>query len=276
MRRRATGIPYVLKWPRYQYTIIRDPVDIRRIATVWRRGHQQPILRDLTKSRQVATVWRHGHRGSNWPEGGVFAQTARLAGDYYNPTDFMHQILPGVQQAAAVGTEGATLAFVNRWGILGVGIPGDAEAAWDGVGLTGYWLRRVRDWIEAYAALSTGKATAATWAGLADFLNTGEMLAGVRHEVAATEHRFEARFRLDTLLAAIALGLWDMAISGGRRLRRCPECNALFIPARTDMEYCTRLCANRPTVRRSKKKRRREERRRERQQGKSAKGGETR
>jgi hypothetical protein len=253
MRREATGVRYLLKWPRYQYAIIREPVE----------------------SRRVATVWRLGHRGSLWPEGGVFAPTAPTARDHYNPTDFMRQILPAVQQAAAAEEERATLAFVNRWGRLGVGIPGDAETDWDGVVLTSVWLRRVRNWIEAYAALSKGKAPAATWPELADFLNTGEMLAGVRHEVAATEHRLEARFRLDTLLAAIALGLWDMAVAGRRRMRRCPECNALFIPSRTDMEYCTRLCANRPTVRRSKKKRRREERRRQREEGRPAKRGDS-
>jgi hypothetical protein len=275
MRRKATGVRYLLKWPRYQYSIIRDPVELRRIATVWRRGHQQPIFRDLTESRRVATVWQHGHRGSKWPEGGVFAQKARTPRDYYNPTDFMHQILPAVQQAAAVGTEGAALAFVNRWGRLGVGIPGASDADWDGVALTHYWLGRVRKWIEGYAALSKGKAAAASWPTLADFLNSAEMLAEVHHEAVATEHRLEARFRLHTLLSAVAIGLWDMAVAGGRRMRCCPECRALFIPSRADMEYCTRLCANRPTVRRSKKKRRQEERRRQREEGRPVTRGDS-
>ena len=46
--------------------------------------------------------------------------------------------------------------------------------------------------------------------------------------------------------------LWDQATEG-KRLRRCPECRALFPPRRANQRYCTRLCANRPTVRKWKR-----------------------
>src|SRR4029434_6981173 len=174
MRREITDVPYLLQWPRYQFAIITDPAE----------------------SRRVATLWRHTHRSSQWPEGGVFVQTARAPRDRYNPLDFTRQILAAVQQAAAGNKERASLGFVNRWGRLGVGIPGDPYASWDGVALTHERLRQVRDWIEAYAALSKGKATAATWPSLGDFLNSDEMLAGVHHEAADTERGLVPRFRV--------------------------------------------------------------------------------
>jgi len=239
MKAEAPRIPYLLSWPRHQYVILKTPGD----------------------SRRVRTLWQHGYRGRRWPVGGVFlAATGQRPTDRYNPTDSLREVLSAAQQAAAAGTAKAALAFVNRWGTLGVGIPDDETAEWDGVELTLEWLRRVRNWLEGYRDLTKGKKTNAAWASLRDVLAGAEMLGSVRHDVRASERGLQACFRLPTLLSAIAVGLWDTAVAGDRRLRRCPECSALFVPSRTNQEFCTRLCANRPTVRAAKRKRRLRER----------------
>jgi hypothetical protein len=179
----------------------------------------------------------------------------------YNPRGAADDILVDVQRTPSSDSK-ALLRFVNRWGLLGVGIPGARDFGTDGVELLGEWLSRLRQWIETLHALRRGKEKQTTWAGFAALLN--EHLGGVHPTVSATDRGLQPTFRAERLLDILCFELWDQA-TGGRRLRRCPECGALFIPGRANQEYCTRLCANRPTVRKWKLEQKRKKNMAERQ-----------
>ena len=101
-----------------------------------------------------------------------------------------------------------------------------------------------------------------TWHDLAFELS--EQLRDVHLGAISGGRALEAVYRPRHLLDALWLELWRQATNMAR-YRRCPECRALFIPGRANQQYCTRLCANRPTVRAWKRKQQEKQRAQQRQ-----------
>ncbi len=192
----------------------------------------------------------------DWPASGVLAPSGDSPQERYNPFEVADRILLDVQRTRS-DDEKAILQFVNRWGLLGIGIPGAADFGADGVTFTGEWLALLRQWIETLHALRRGKERETTWAEFAATLN--KHLDGVQPRLSVSERSLQRTFAAKRLLDALCFELWDQATEG-KRMRRCPECHALFTPGRANQEYCTRLCANRPTVRKWKLEQRRKKR----------------
>jgi hypothetical protein len=214
----ASWPAYEIKWPRYEYEIISKPVG----------------------------RWRY--RLKQWPAGGVFAPKKARSIDSYDPVKKGDSIMGDLQRTSEEPE--SLLRFVNKWGRLGVGIPGDETCPYDGVEVTQAQLSWIKKWIEAFHTRSHGKGEA-TWESLADFLNANlsEISPIAR---LATNHLIPA-FQVSRLLDAIFLELWDIA-TGGSKLRRCLACKGLFVPQRANQEYCDRRCAVRIAVRRSRQR----------------------
>ncbi len=195
-----------------------------------------------------------------WPPLGVFVPDNDRARSGppapYNPIAVANAILLDVQRTSADDPK-SLLRFVNRWGVLGVGIPGAPAFPADAVALTREWLARLTGWMEALYALQRRQKTTLTWRALADQLN--DALRGA-HPAArpAKTGGLEPVFRVERLLDALCVALWEQAADLGH-FRRCPECRALFVPGRANQEYCSRLCANRPTVRKWRRAQRRKQ-----------------
>jgi len=317
------GAGYQLLWPRSEYVIVLKPP-----LKGWVPGKPGPrvpgtpvVLGYGGRLRKAAPHWP-----APWPVGGVFAakwwpQERPTPADVYNPVEVASEILLDAQRAAGDDPK-VLLRFVNKWGQLGVGVPGDPQFL-DGVEYTGHCLTLLKEWIEAYYALRQGrnplhseppewikalpmlrprewvkapppkrkalptlkirsnervyegrKAVAFapewvrvprpkmkrprwTWRELAFALN--ERLREI-HVAAYPEKRaLLPIYRPRNLYRALWLEVWRQA-TGMNRFRRCPECRALFVPARTNQQYCTRQCANRPTVRRWKREQKRKRR----------------
>jgi hypothetical protein len=189
-----------------------------------------------------------------WPSTGVFAPNEGSSQDFYDPMSCADKILIDVQRTRLDDAK-ALLGFVNRWGVLGVGIHGVPDFGADEVALSSNWLKQLQQWTEILYALENGEETNTTWAEFAAALN--EHLNGIHPFVIATDRRAKRGFRASRLLDALCYALWNQASTEGNRLRRCPECHALFAPGRANQEYCDRRCANRPTVRKWKHEQRR-------------------
>ncbi len=187
-----------------------------------------------------------------WPEGGILVPADATGGDSYSPAEHASEILVHGQRAAAASDPKALLRFVNQWGLLGVGASGAETFPADSVALTGEWLNRLTQWIETLHALESGNPPHATWEDFARTLN--EHLQAI-HPIAIPSARGGLRpgHRAHRLLDILLFELWEQATEG-KHHRQCPECRALFIPSRSNQQYCARLCANRPTVRKWKKK----------------------
>ena len=263
-----------LLWPRRSYEILSEPkgswrekwnsLPRKTARPVWEAGPPAPWVLEKTEftTRPPGLFgfvsedpWGRPH-GSlvkvfriGWPSAGVFAPIEGSPQELYRPMEVAADILLDVQRTRPEETR-ALLRFVDRWGVLGVGIPGAPDFGADDVGLTGEWLSRLGHWIETLHALKSGRETGTTWVEFAGMLN--EHLGGVHPSVRLTDHGLGRTFRADRLLDALCFELWDQATEG-KRLRRCPECRALFPPRRANQRYCTRLCANRPTVRKWKR-----------------------
>ena len=214
----ASWAAYEMKWPRYEYEIISKPID----------------------------RWRY--RLKQWPAGGVFAPKKAKPIKYYNPVERGESILSDLQRTTEKPQ--SLLRFVNKWGSLGVGIPGDETCLYDGVEVTRARLSRIKKWIEAFYACKQGKGEA-TWESLADFLNAN--LNEISPTARVVTNHLIAAYRVSRLLDVIFLELWDIATSGSK-LRRCLACKALFFPTRANQEYCDRRCAVRVAVRRLRQK----------------------
>ena len=192
----------------------------------------------------------------SWPSAGLLVPVEGSSAEPYRPMNIAADILLDVQRTRPEDVK-ALLRFVNRWGLLGVGIPGAPDFGTDGVAISSEWVARLRQWVETLHALKGGREKETTWAEFAKILN--EHLGGVHPSVSITDRGVQRTFRAVRLLDVLCFELWDQATEG-KRLRRCPECRALFIPRRANQEYCTRLCANRPTVRKWKREQRRKQR----------------
>jgi hypothetical protein len=232
---------YELSIDRYEYEILAEPMG--RVATVWKH-------RRLAGGAAAPSV--------AWPAGGVFIprghadprQPLRSPRDSYEPSPVAQHILRDVQRFDPKDPA-LLLRFVNTWGLLGVGIPGLPHFSFDGVEATRIWIAGAQSWLRSIKMLQDGEKTVTTWPDLAMIINGG--LGRVHPATRVTASGLDPVYRASCLLDVIWLQLWDMA-TGGKKLRRCRDCPAVFIPTRANQTYCSRLCANRPSVRRAKKK----------------------
>jgi hypothetical protein len=240
------GVPRMEEWLRYE--------------TSWEEGEKTVIVEeprdDLVSPEPSFT----------WPAGGVFVQQdvlARLDSGAelstqvrrYNLHSHGPTILLEIQRANARDAQ-SILRFVNRWGLLGVGIPGDEEYPFDGVRLTGRRLLDIQAAIRAVHAIKRAGVSRAEREEFAKKWNDRNLWGSVKLEVQAASDGLRAVSRAHTFLDALKVELW-LEATEGRRYRPCPECKALFIPGRTNQRYCCHQCANRPTVRKWKKAQRR-------------------
>src|ERR1043166_8407762 len=182
-----------------------------------------------------------------WPAGGILAP----AGDRPEPSRLtlanVEAILGDAQRAAQAANQAAALAFVNRHGPLGVGIPGAPEFPADGVQLTLDSLARLSEWITAIAGVPHRKMRdqrkVDDW--VAEFRDALRRLSiDVRWGPGGLIPRFQA----PTLLDALCFAISNMAFGIGQ-LRRCQECSVFFSSARGNKVYCCRACANSRRVR---------------------------
>lgn len=259
----AEGFVYQQRWPRGEYVIVEEPP-----LRGWVAGQPGPkapgtpiVVGAGQRLRKAAPRWP-----APWPTGGVFApawwprnRPAKPV-EYYNPMKMAADILLDAQRLEGEDRQ-ALLRFVNKWGMLGVGVPGDSFFL-DGVVLTGRCLTQLNEWIEGLEALQHGRTRIRralkraphhrwTWRALAFELS--EHLRAIHLGAVPASRKLVAVYRPRNLFDALWLELWRQATEM-KRHRRCPECHALFIPGRANQQYCTRLCANRPTVRNWKRK----------------------
>ncbi len=203
---------------------------------------------------ETAMIYRLG-----WPPGGIFVpEEGGTPRPPYAPVPVAAEILLDAQQAAKADAQGL-LDFVNRWGCLGVGIPGKKDFGADGVGKTGETLRELTAWIETLHALQLGTPTTRTWADVVELFES--RLGGVRLSARLTREGLVPRLPLVRLLDALYLELWGVA-TGGKRLRRCKRCEHFFIRGREDQIFCTGRCARLWHVRRWKQQHPRAQQRR--------------
>ncbi len=276
-----------LTWPRGPYRILSEPdgqwagalqaIPRRRVPFpfdsrpgdpwIWERNEVPgPVSRIYgVTSRPVASagetveVYRLG-----WPPGGIFVpEKGATPAPPYAPIPRAAEILLDAQQAATADPTGL-LAFVNRWGVLGVGIPGAPTFGADGVKRTGEGLRELSRWIATLHALQQGRQTTNTWADLVAALD--EHLQSVRVSAALGRGGLVPRLPVPRLLDTLYLELWGLA-TGGKRLRRCKRCERFFLRTRDDRIFCSGRCARLWHVRAWKRQQRRAQRRRRSQGG---------
>jgi len=276
-----------LTWPRGPYRILSEPdrhwakalqaIPTQRVPFlfdskpaapwVWERNEVPGPVSNIygAASRRTASagetveVYRLG-----WPPGGIFVPDDGAAQALlYAPIPLAAEILLDAQQAATADPAGL-LAFVNRWGVLGVGIPGAPAFGADGVGQTGEALRELSRWMATLHALQQGRETTNTWADLVAALN--EHLQSVRVSAALGSRGLVPRLPVQRLLDALYLELWGLS-TGGKRLRRCKRCERFFLRTRDDRIFCSGRCARLWHVRAWKRQYRRAQMRRRSQGG---------
>ena len=198
---------------------------------------------------ETVNVFRLG-----WPAGGIFVPEGTPPPDSgYDPIPVAGAILLDAQRAATADAAGL-LAFVNRWGVLGVGIPGKDDFEADGVTKTGEALRELSEWIATLNALQRRRSTDRTWADVVQLFET--RLGGVRLSARLQSGTLVPRLPVARLLDALYLELWGVA-TRGKQLRQCKRCARFFIRGREDQIFCTGPCARLWHVRKWKRAHRR-------------------
>lgn len=198
---------------------------------------------------ETVNVFRLG-----WPPGGIFVpEGTPPSGMGYDPVPVAGAILLDAQRAATADSVGL-LAFVTRWGVLGVGIPGKDDFAADSVTKTGEALRELSEWIATLNALQRRRPTDRTWADVVQLFET--RLGGVRLSARVQSGTLVPRLPVARLLDALYLELWGVA-TRGKRLRQCKRCARFFIRGREDQIFCTGPCARLWHVRKWKRAHRR-------------------
>jgi hypothetical protein len=269
---------FELTWPRGPYRIMAEPKDrwgealqaVPRIRVpfpfasappapwVWEKrevpGPASSIYgvesSGIAAAGQTVEVYRLG-----WPAGGIFVpDESKRPASPYRPIERGAEILLDAQAAATVDAPGF-LAFVNRWGLLGVGLPGKPDFGADGVEYTGDALHELAGWIATLHALQWEKeAPHTSWADLIEAFE--RHLEGVRLSAHTGPRGLVPRLPVRRLLDALYLELWGVA-TGGKRLRRCKRCERFFLRTRGDRIFCTGTCARRWHVREWKRRHRR-------------------
>ncbi len=198
---------------------------------------------------ETVNVFRLG-----WPAGGIFGPGGTPPPNSgYDPIPVAGAILLDAQRAATADA-GGLLAFVTRWGVLGVGIPGQDDFAADGVTQTGAALRELSEWIAPLDALQRRRPTDRTWADVVQLFET--RLGGVRLSARVQSGTLVPRLPVARLLDALYLELWGVA-TRGKQLRQCKRCARFFIRGRADQIFCTGPCARLWHVRKWKRAHRR-------------------
>jgi hypothetical protein len=268
-RRQETGgedwwPAFTLRWPRRVYRVVAEPTG--RDGAHW--SAHLPKRRVPFFDAQPSSPWTYDRRetperGSAiygydasripsaaetinvyrlmWPPGGIFVPVGGGAPEEYDPLSAAPEILLDVQRTAAKKDAEALLGFVNRWGVLGVGIPGADDFPLDGVQQTAAELRELARWIAVVHDLQARRRRAETWTDVA--ATFGERLAGVHLQAQVAERsRLLPSFHVPRLIDGLYLELWDVA-TGGKRLRRCKRCEDFFVRGRQDQIFCTPRCA---------------------------------
>jgi hypothetical protein len=260
---------FELRWPRPRYTILTEPTGpwghaweglprLRIHVSELEEFHDPGwVIEDVEPEGDPSTpAWsgpNYRYR-VEWPAGGIFVPEGDDAkAPTYEPLAVAPEILLDVHRTR-VDDPTALLRFVNRWGPLGVGIPGAPQFEADGVAFAGEHLAWLSGLAQTLHALQRGEKTAMSWNEMADQLTRA--LANVHFGARPTKHALVPHFPVPRLLDALVLEVWDMATEG-KRLRQCPECQALFIHGREDKRYCSAACAKRRTVREWKRRQRR-------------------
>jgi hypothetical protein len=198
---------------------------------------------------ETVNVFRLG-----WPAGGIFVpEGTPPPNSDYDPIPVAGAILLDAQRAATADA-GGLLAFVTRWGVLGVGIPGQDDFAADSVTKTGEALRELSEWIAPLDALQRRRPTDRTWADVVQLFET--RLGGVRLSARVQRGTLVPRLPVARLLDALYLELWGVA-TRGKQLRQCKRCARFFIRGRADQIFCTGPCARLWHVRKWKRAHRR-------------------
>jgi len=272
---------FELEWPRSPYRILEHPEgpwDARWRALPERRGrlgepvpptpwawarHEAPIedsvygpLSALSSppAGETVNVFALG-----WPAGGIFVPEDTSAPPRaYRPLPIAAEILLDAQGVAPADPQ-ALLGFVNRWGRLGLGIPGHEGFEVDGVMWTGECLRELTIWVATLHALQNKQPTTATWTDLANLLK--DKLSGVQFGAQLGRQGLVPLFPLRRLLDALYLELWGLT-TGAKRLRQCKRCEHFFIRGREDQIFCTGRCARLWHVKRWKQRERQQRRKR--------------
>lgn len=276
---------FELRWPRPGYTILTAPdgawgqawaaLPERRVPFLeppppapWSRvrhegpADESPLYGSLSwpsrlSAGETVVVYKLG-----WPPGGIFVAAEGAPARPYDPLKVAAAILLDAQ-GVAVDDPAALLAFVNRWGRLGVGLPGADDFGADGVQRTGAALRELTGWMGILYALQQGRPTTATWIGLAEMLQA--RLGGVHLGARPMRVGLRPVFPLRRLLEALYLELWGLATQA-KRLRQCPRCQHFFIRGREDQIFCTGRCARLWHVKRWKQRARQRRRRHQHQE----------
>ena len=277
---------FELEWPRPVYRILEHPEG--RWEALWRAVPERHV-RIGQPTPPAPWAWaRHEARvddsvyGSlsalssppagetvsvftlGWPGGGLFVPAEPSTPPRpYRPLPIAAKILLDAQDVALDDPE-ALRGFVNRWGRLGVGIPGDDAFAADGVVRTGECLRELVGWFATLHALQQKQPTPATWPAFADLFR--DKLGGVQFGAQPARQGLVPLFPLRRLLDALYLELWGLA-TGAKRLRHCPRCAHFFIRGREDQIFCTGRCARLWHVKRWKQRSRQQRRSRRHREG---------
>ena len=276
---------FELRWTRPGYTVLASPVGAwgqawaaipeRRVPFLdpsprapWYRvrhegpSEESPLYGPLSwhsrlSAGETVVVYKLG-----WPPGGIFVPVEGSPVRPYAPVKVAAAILLDAQGVTSEDPA-ALLGFVNRWGRLGVGLPGAEDFGADGVQQTGEGLRVLTGWIETLYALQQDRSTTATWTDLAAMFQA--RLGGVHLGARPTRGGLRPVFPLRGLLDALYLELWGLATEA-KRLRQCPRCQHFFIRGREDQIFCTGRCARLWHVKRWKQRARRQRGRRRHQQ----------
>ena len=246
---------FELHWPVHEYEIHETPQGFLQVTfgrqRIWFQNGSsasRPLWRSVTTPRT--------HR---WPKGGILVYKG--LGEHadkswrpelvkvYSPIEESEEILREVSRLDLRDRE-ALLGFVNRWGRLGVGIPGEERFLFDGVQLTQKTLETLKYWAEWHYLHQRGQGEDLREEfGFA----VSAALSHVHPAVRTTKTAFEPVYQLHSLKDALFLQLWIHATEG-HRLRRCPSCRAIFYQTRRDKKYCSIHCRNRANVRRWRRK----------------------
>ena len=195
---------------------------------------------------------------------------------WYKPLHCAEEILQDVSRLDPSDPKDL-LAFVSRWGRLGVGAsyprPKDPATGWwgmymladltdpwgtgqtDGVTNTAEHLGDIKELNEGLYTLQHRRASRYSWPQLAWALDG--RLGGVKLSVRPAENRLFPLYRIRRLLDGLYLQLWERATEA-HQLRRCRECQSLFVPDRRDQRYCKtngqQLCARRASLKRFRRR----------------------
>jgi hypothetical protein len=277
---------FELEWPRPAYRILERPegrwesrwrdVPERRVRMGqptppapwgWAR-HEGPLEDSVYGPLSALSSPPVGETVSvftlGWPAGGLFVPAETSAAPRtYRPLPVAAKILLDAQEVALDDPE-ALRGFVNRWGRLGVGIPGDDAFAADGVVRTGEYLRELVGQFTTLHALQHKQPTTATWPAFAALFQ--DKLGGVQFGAQPARQGLVPLFPLRRLLDALYLELWGLA-TGAKRLRQCRRCAHFFIRGREDQIFCTGRCARLWHVKRWKQRARQQRKSRRHREG---------